>query len=160
MMHKAWSSIEEVPYYFSMSSINFEGHMGQKIIDLDPNWAFPHCNSSLNSLMAITWCTKLGSSIEEMPHCFSKSSVKFQWHTKQKKKSPILTRIWRFRTVTHRWLWNGGQSFRRGTLLFLAATKQLYEWYFPSVCHTFFTGYISPSLNHHEIFRSYYQWQK
>ena len=49
--------------------------------------------------------------------------------------------------------------------LFLAATKQLYEWFSPSVCpyvclpvrHTFLTMF--PSLYHHEIFRSYYQWQ-
>ena len=54
--------------------------------------------------------------------------------------------------------------------LFLAATKQLYDWFSPSVClsvclsvrpsvhHTFFT--MLPSSYHHEIFRSYYQWQK
>ena len=58
--------------------------------------------------------------------------------------------------------------------VFLAATKQLYKWYFPSVspsvrlsvcpsvrlsvCHTFLTMF--PSWYHHEIFRSYYQWQK
>ena len=53
---------------------------------------------------------------------------------------------------------------------FLAATKQLYEWFSPSVClsvhlsvcqsvrHTFLTMF--PSWYHHEIFRSYYQWQK
>ena len=53
---------------------------------------------------------------------------------------------------------------------FLAATKQLNEWFSPSVClsvclsvrpsvrHTFLT--IFPSSYHHEIFRSYYQWQK
>ena len=52
--------------------------------------------------------------------------------------------------------------------IFLAATKQLYKWYFPSVrpsvrlsiCpsvrHTFLTMF--PSSYHHEIFRSYYQW--
>ena len=48
----------------------------------------------------------------------------------------------------------------------LAATKQLYEWFSPSVrpsvcpsvCHTFLTMF--PSSYHHEIFRSYYQWQK
>ena len=42
---------------------------------------------------------------------------------------------------------------------FLAATKQLNEWYFPSVCpsvgHTFLTMFLSS--DHHEIFRSYYQ---
>ena len=52
----------------------------------------------------------------------------------------------------------------------LAATKQLYEWFSPSVrlsvctsvrlCvrHTFLTMF--PSSYHPEIFRSYYQWQK
>ena len=51
--------------------------------------------------------------------------------------------------------------------VFLAATKQLYEWYFLSICpslrpsvhlsarHTFLTMF--PSSYHHEIFRSYYQ---
>ena len=55
-------------------------------------------------------------------------------------------------------------------ILFLAVTKQLYKWYFPSVClsvrlsvclsvcHTFSTMF--PSSYHHEIFRSYYQWPK
>ena len=38
----------------------FQGHTGQKkIIDFDPNCVFPDCNSSLNSLRAIKWCTKL-----------------------------------------------------------------------------------------------------
>ena len=53
---------------------------------------------------------------------------------------------------------------------FLTATKQLYEWFIPSVrlsvrpsvrlsvCHTFLTMF--PSSYHHDIFRSYYQWQK
>ena len=41
---------------------------------------------------------------------------------------------------------------------FLAATKQLYKWYFPSVCHTFSTMF--PSSYHHEIFRCYYHWPK
>ena len=37
----------------------------------------------------------------------------------------------------HGWLWNDAQSLkqhRRSALLFLAATKQLNEWYFLSVC--------------------------
>ena len=48
--------------------------------------------------------------------------------------------------------------FSRETMLFLAATKQLYEWFIPAVCHTFFTMF--PSSYHHEIFRSYYHGQK
>ena len=47
------------------------------------------------------------------------------------------------------------------TVRFLAATKQLYEWFSLSVhlsCHTVFT--VFPSWYRHEIFRSYYHWQK
>ena len=44
---------------------------------------------------------------------------------------------------------------------FLAATKQLWSRTLqsvrPSVCHTFFTMFLSSY--HHEIFRSYYYWQ-
>ena len=59
IMHKAWSNIEEVPYCFSRSSVTFQGHTGQKIVNFYPNWAFPDCNCSLNSPMALKWCTKL-----------------------------------------------------------------------------------------------------
>ena len=38
MMHKAWCSIEEVPYYFSGSSIKFQGYTGWKIDALKPIW--------------------------------------------------------------------------------------------------------------------------
>ena len=37
MMHKAWHSIEELPYCFSRSSIRFQGDMGWKSDDLNPN---------------------------------------------------------------------------------------------------------------------------
>ena len=57
--HKDGSSIGEVPYWFSRSSIKFQGHTGQKIANFDWNWAFPDCNSSFNSPMALKWCTKL-----------------------------------------------------------------------------------------------------
>ena len=82
MMHKPWSSIEEVPYYFPMSSVKFHGHSGQNIVDFVPNWAFPDCNPSLNSPMAIKWHTKLEDAYKR--RLFSRSSVKFQGHTGQK----------------------------------------------------------------------------
>ena len=59
MMHKAWSSIEEVPYCFSRSSVKFKGRTALKIVKFDRNWAFPDCISSFNSPMATKWCTKL-----------------------------------------------------------------------------------------------------
>ena len=40
MMHKAWRSIEEVPYCFSRSFIKFHGHTGGKIDDLNPIWDY------------------------------------------------------------------------------------------------------------------------
>ena len=59
MMDKAWSSIEEVPYCFSRSCVKLQGHTAKKIFDFDPNWAFPDCNSSLNSPMVTKWCIEL-----------------------------------------------------------------------------------------------------
>ena len=41
------------------SSDKFQGHTAKKIVDFDPDWAFPDCNSSLNSPMATKWCTML-----------------------------------------------------------------------------------------------------
>ena len=48
----------------------------------------------------------------------------------------------------------------------LSCNQAFYEWFSPSVClsicpsvcHTFLT--LFPSSYHHEIFRTYYQWQK
>ena len=59
IMHTAGSSIEEVPYCFSRSSVKFQGHTALKIIEFDLDWAFPDCNHSLNSPMAMKWCTKV-----------------------------------------------------------------------------------------------------
>ena len=59
MLHKAWSGIEEVPYCFSRSSVKFQGRTALKIVEFDPNWAFPDCNSNLNSPIGTKWCTKL-----------------------------------------------------------------------------------------------------
>ena len=36
MMHKAWSSIEEVPYCFSRSYVELQGHTALKIVDFWP----------------------------------------------------------------------------------------------------------------------------
>ena len=97
MMHRAWSSILEVPYCFSRSSVKFQGHTALKIVEFDPNWAFPDCNSSLNSPMAMKCCTQLETAKERCP-IFSQghpSNFKVTWY----KTSPILTQIGRFRTI-------------------------------------------------------------
>ena len=71
MMHKAWCCLGEVPYCFSRSSVKFQGHTAKKIVDFDPDWAFPQCNSSLNSPMATKWCTKLEAAWKRCPIVFS-----------------------------------------------------------------------------------------
>ena len=42
-----------------MLSVKVQCHTGQKIDGFYPRWGFPDCNSSLNSVMALKWCTKL-----------------------------------------------------------------------------------------------------
>ena len=71
MIHKAWSSIEEMPYCFWGSSVKFLGHTAKKIVDFDPNWAFPDCNLNLNSPMSMKWCTKLEVAQKRCPIVFS-----------------------------------------------------------------------------------------
>ena len=97
MMHKAWSSIEEVPYCFSRSYVKFQGHTALKIVDFDPKWAFPDCNSSLNSPMAMKCCTKLETAKERCPIVFQGHQSNFK--VTRYKASPILTQIGHFRTI-------------------------------------------------------------
>ena len=97
MMHKAWSSIEELSYSFSRSSVKFEGHTAKKIIDFDPNWAFPDCNSRLNPPMAMKCCTKLETAKERCPFVFQGHPSNHK--VTRDKTSPILIQIWRFRTI-------------------------------------------------------------
>ena len=120
MMHKAWSSKEEVPYCFARSSVQFQGRTALKIVEFDPDCAFPDCNSSLKSPMATKWCTKLEVALKRCPIVFSCDQAALQM------------------------VFSVCLSVRLSVCL--------------SVCHTFFTMF--PSSYHHEIFRSYYQWQK
>ena len=97
MMHRAWSSIEEVPYCFSRSYVKLQGLTALKIVDFDPNWGFPDCNSSLNSPMAMKCCTKLETAKKRCPIVFQGHSSNFK--VTRDKTSPILTQIGRFRTI-------------------------------------------------------------
>ena len=97
MMHRAWSSIVEVPFCFSRSYVKFQGHTALKIVEFDPNWAFPDSNSSLNSPMAMKCCTKLETAKERYPIVFQSHPSNFK--VTRDKTSPILTQIGRFRTV-------------------------------------------------------------
>ena len=69
MMHKVWCSIEEVPYYFSRSSIKFQCHRGWKINNFNPIWVRTPGRLQLSNPSDLA--------------C-SRSSDKFQSHTGQK----------------------------------------------------------------------------
>ena len=97
MRHKAWSSIEEVSYCFWRSSVKFRGHTANKIVDIDLDWVFPDCNSSLNSPMAMKCCTKLETAKERCRIVFQGHPSNFK--VTRNKTSPILTQIGRFRTI-------------------------------------------------------------
>ena len=97
MLHKAWSSIEEVPYCFSRSSVKFQGHTALKIVEFDPNWPFPDSNSSLNTPMATKWCIKLEVALKRCPIVFQGHLSNFK--VTRLKKSSNLTQIGRFRAL-------------------------------------------------------------
>ena len=81
MIYKAWSSIEEVPYCLSRTSIKFQGHTVQKIANFDPNWAFLDCSCSLNSPMCLKWCTRFDIVQKRCPIVFRghPSYLKVTW---------------------------------------------------------------------------------
>ena len=121
MMHRAWSSIVEVPYCFSRSYVKFQGQTALKIVEFDLNWAFPDCNSSLNSPMAMKCCTKLETAKE-------RCSIVFQGHpsnfkVKRYKTSPIFTEIERFRTI-------GRSQLSNPSDLPCLSRSKTYEWMF------------------------------
>ena len=97
MMHRAWSSIVEVPYCFSRSYVKLQGHTALKIVEFDLNWAFPDCNSSLNSWMTMKCCTKLETVKERCPFVFQGHPSYFK--VTRYKTSPILTQIGHYRTI-------------------------------------------------------------
>ena len=119
MMHKAWSSNEEVPYCFSRSSVKFQGHMALKIVEFDSNWAFPDCNSSLNWPMAMKCCTKLETAKERCPIVLQGHPANFK--VTRDKTSLILTQIGRFRII-------GRSQLSNPSDLPCYGKKQHYTW--------------------------------
>ena len=83
MMHRAWSSIVEVPYSFSRSYVKFQGHTALKT-----RWIWPKLGVSGQQLHfeftdGYEMLHKAWNSKGEVPYCFPRSSIKFQGHTGQ-----------------------------------------------------------------------------
>ena len=107
-------ALQRCPIVFQGHLSNFQVTRLKKIVNLDPNWAFPDCNSSLNSPMAMKWCEKLEVAWKRCPIVFQGHLSNFK--VTRLKKSSIFTQIRRFRTVTpvwiHQWLWNDAKSLK------------------------------------------------
>ena len=122
MMHKACSGTEESPIVFRGHPSNFQGHAGQKIANFDPNWAFADCNSSLNSPMAMKWCTELEIAQKRFPVVFQDYPSYFK--VTRGKKWPILTPNRAFLdcnlSLSQRWLLNDAHdvALRRYPIVF------------------------------------------
>ena len=93
---------KEVPCCFSKSSVKFQGHTGQiKSTILTRIESF----RAATPVAIHRWLRNDAqgwSCIEEVPRCFSMSSIIFQGHTSQ--KMTILTWIERFQSVTPLWI--------------------------------------------------------
>ena len=77
------SSVDEVPFYFSRSSVKFQGHKGQLSLILSGI----ECYRTVTPVWIHWWLEMIHiawSSIEEAPYCLSRSSITFQGHTWQK----------------------------------------------------------------------------
>ena len=83
-MHKAWSRIEKVPYWFWRSSVKFQGHTAKKNLWFWPKLGVSGLLLKLEFTNGYEMIHKAWSSIEEVLDCFWKSSVKFQGHTAKK----------------------------------------------------------------------------
>ena len=123
MMHRPWSSIVEVPYCFFKVIHQISRSHGSKNRQIYPNWAFPDCNSSLNSPVAMKCCTKLETAKERCPIVLQGHLSNFK--VTRYKTSLILTQIGRFRTVGQ-WQLSNPSDLPCFTLLFLKMYIFLY----------------------------------
>ena len=159
MMHRAWSSIVEVPYCFSRSYAKFQGHTALKIVEFHPNWAFRDCNSSLNSPMAMKCCTKLETAQERCPIVFQGHLSNFK--VTRYKTSSILTQIGRFQTI-------GRSQLSNPSDLPCLSSKHIIQWMNAPVSRVRkldfqFLTYVSSNLllDFYTIYRSWpltYTW--
>ena len=95
MIHKAWSSIEEVPYCLSRSSIKFQGHTAKKKCRFWPKLGISGLWLQFEFTDGFEMMHNALCSIEEVLCYFSGSSIKFRGHTGWKidDSNPIWVRL-------------------------------------------------------------------
>ena len=80
MIHKACSSMEEMPYCFWGSSVKFLGHTAKKNRRFWPELSVSGLQLQFEFTNGYEIMHKAWSSIEEVPYCFSRSYVDLQGH--------------------------------------------------------------------------------
>ena len=80
MMHKAWRGIEEVSNFFKVIRQISSSH-GTKNRGLWPKSGVSKLYLQFEFTNGFEMLHKAWRSIDEVPYCFSKSSIKFQDHT-------------------------------------------------------------------------------
>ena len=138
MMHKAWCSIEEVPYCFPRSSIKFQGHTAEKSMI----WIkFEQDYQAGRSYQIPQICL-----VHYVPIIVSWNFQELSPRTRVTSIQKVTTQLNRFRTVTpvwiHIWWWNDTYSsmlpycFSRSSVKFqghtaLKIVKFDPDWMFP-----------------------------
>ena len=83
MMHRAWSSIVEVPYCFSRPHVKFQCHTALKNRRIWPKLGVSGQQLQFEFTDGYEMLHKAWNSKGEVPYCFPRSSIKFQGHTGQ-----------------------------------------------------------------------------
>ena len=136
MMHKAWSSIEEVPYCIARSSVKFHGHAGGKNWRFESNLRLLGRSQLSNPSDLPCWLCSHHRIIMIFSGVITQDQGKVhaegQGQRSKVKVTEVTTQLNRFRTVTpvwiHIWWWNDTYSLmllRRGALLFLKVIRQI-----------------------------------
>ena len=112
----------------SRPSVKFQGHTGQKLANFDLYWAFPDCNSSLSSSMALKWCAKLEATQNWCPIIFRGHPSITQISRSLGTKNCQFRPEWVFPARIHWWEWNDATNliwYKRGALLFFEVIHQI-----------------------------------
>ena len=83
MMHRAWSSIVEVPYCFFKVIRQISRSHGFKNRQIWPKWGVSGQQLQFEFTDGYEMLHKAWNSKGEVPYCFPRSSIKFQGHTGQ-----------------------------------------------------------------------------
>ena len=157
MLHKAWSSIKEVPYCFANSSVKFQGHTAKKIVEFDPNGAFPDCNSNWKSPMHLKWCTKLDAVQKKCLIVFRGHPSNFTVTQAEKLTIWIQFEITRpvlaIKSLRFALFFVSSEIFNQAEWTYFARIFFLVHFLSPKVVTSFCVWYITTSPKHKSIFR-------